>query len=207
MLPSYTAFPHSGSVVIKAAGILTVLVAIAAPQSATENLINGDARRGAQGWTSYGDATIETFQGVPSFTVRQAASFSQEVMLVDRAAGMYAAMAMVGQGQSDRINSDGSITDLPYLYATIAREDRKRFLAYWQGQNMLARPASSTQWVPMSGVFRIPEGARYVYVLLGQAERKGSPHDGSAARFADVRLHLFPSEGEARAFVDRYTRP
>lgn len=69
---------------------------------------------------------------------------------------------------------------------------------------MLARPEYSTEWVPMSGVFQIPKGARFIYVQLNQAERKDSPQDGSAARFPDVQFHLFETEAEAKAFVKQH---
>jgi len=37
---------------------------------------------------------------------------------------------------------------------------------------------------------------------MKQAERKGLPHNGSAARFDDVGLYLFPTEQAARSFVN-----
>jgi hypothetical protein len=188
---------------VKAAGVFAVLVACAAPQSASGNLlVNGDARRGVDGWTPRGLATVETFLGVSSFTVRYKGSFFQEIQLTDRAVGTFA--VLLAKGQSDRINADGAITGLPYLYASVATDDRKRIIAYWQGQNMLARPEYSTQWVPMSGVFQVPLGARFIYVQLNQAERKDLPQDGSAARFADVQFHLFATEAEAKAFAKQH---
>jgi hypothetical protein len=190
---------------VKAAGVFAVLVACAAPQSATGNLlVNGDARRGVDGWKPRGMATVETFLGVPSFTVRYQGAFFQEIALTDRAVGTFA--VLLAKGQSDRVNADASITGLPYLYATVGTEDRKRIIAYWQGQDMLARPEYSTEWVPMSGVFQIPKDARFIYVQLKQAERKDSPQDGSAARFADVQFHLFETEAEAKAFVKQHQR-
>ena len=75
---------------------------------------------------------------------------------------------------------------------------------HWQGQNLLGRPAKPGQWVTMSAVFSVPYGAASVWIELNQAERKGLPQDGSAARFSDVRLVLFPTEDAARAFVGQY---
>jgi hypothetical protein len=72
---------------------------------------------------------------------------------------------------------------------------------------MLARPQQPTDWVKMWGVFRVPEGAAYISVQLNQAERKDSGQDGSAARFADVEMHLFSTEAAARKFVNEYLRP
>jgi hypothetical protein len=69
---------------------------------------------------------------------------------------------------------------------------------------MLARPSRPDEWVKMSGVFVIPANAAFISVQLQQAERKDSPQDGSAARFADVRLRLFSNEADARAFVQEY---
>jgi hypothetical protein len=66
-------------------------------------------------------------------------------------AGRRRVCALVGRGQSERINPDGAITGLPSLHATVATADRKRFLAYWQGQSMLGRLEYLTQWVKMSG--------------------------------------------------------
>ena len=123
---------------------------------------------------------------------------------------------IAGLGQSDRVNTDGSITGMPYLYASVWAGDTKRVLAYWQGANslmkpqvapaMLARPESPTDWVKMYGLFEVPKGAALIRVQLSQGNRRGSPPDGSVARFRDVRLHLFPTEREARTFVNRYIR-
>ena len=183
--------------------LLAAFIAVAVPQGGTGNLlVNGTAGEGALGWRPQGIATIEAFGGVPCFTVRNRGSFSQEVTLPARAAGMHA--VLIGRGQSERINADGSITGLPYLYALVARGDRKRFLAYWQGQGMLARPEQPGDWVKMWGTFEVPKGAAYINVQLNQAERRDSPQDGSAARFADVQLHLFPTKAGAREFLERY---
>jgi hypothetical protein len=164
-------------------------------------LVNGDAAQNAAGWTPGGVALIERIDGVTCFTVR-GGSFRQEIKLSADAIGMYA--AVVGRGQAERVNADGSITGLPYLYGMVATADRKQYLAYWQGQKMLGRPEQHGQWVTMSGVFSVPYGAAYISVQLLQAERKGSPRDGSAARFTDVRVELFPTEEAARAFIGQY---
>jgi len=182
-----------------------VMLAILQPESANM-LMNGDARQGSAGWTTtgtvHGVAKSEIIGGVPCFTVRSPGSFKQDVVLPPSAAGWYA--AIVGRGQAERVNSNGSITGLPYLYGMVIAADRTHFLAYWQGQQMLARPSSPGEWVAMSGVFRVPPGAMAVSLQLQQAERKGDPQDGSAARFADVRMALFLSEDAARAYVAAY---
>lgn len=184
---------------------LLVALALAAQASTSANLAaNGDARAGAAGWQARGLAAIEEFGGVPCFTVRNQGSFTQIVPIPSDAAGAYA--ALVARGESERINGlDGSITGLPYLYAMPATADRHHFLDHWQGQQMLARPTQPAEWVVMSGIFRVPKRTSYLILQLNQAERKDSPQDGSAARFADVQVRLFPTESAARAFVGAYS--
>ncbi len=57
------------------------------------------------------------------------------------------------------------------------------------------------EWVQLSGIFKVPEGANTIRFLLRQAERKGVPHNGSAARFDDLGLYLFATKEEAESFV------
>ena len=56
-------------------------------------------------------------RGMTCFAVRSAGSFQQEVSLPADAVGKY--VALVGKGQADRVNADGSITGLPYLYGMV----------------------------------------------------------------------------------------
>jgi hypothetical protein len=186
---------------------VAVLVMLTFLQMGPANLLtNGDARQGSAGWATevivHGFAKTEIIGGVPCFTVRSPGSFRQVVELPPSAAGRYA--AIVGRGQAERVNADGSITGLPSLYGMVIAADRIHFLGYWQGQQMLARPTYPGEWVAMSGVFRVPQGAAAISVWLRQAERKDDRQDGSAARFADVRMVLFPSEDAARAYVTAY---
>lgn len=57
------------------------------------------------------------------------------------------------------------------------------------------------EWVQLSGIFKVPEGANTIRFFLRQAERKGVPHNGSAARFDDLGLYLFATKEEAESFV------
>ena len=180
-------------------------------QTAPPNLLVDGVGPGA--WEPRDDAKPEQFLGHACLAVRSPGSFTQPVVLSAAAAGTYAILA--GLGQSDRINTDGSITGMPYLSATVWTGDSKRVLAYWQGANslvkhvppaMLARPELPTDWVKMYGLFEVPKGAALIRVQLSQGERRGSPPDGSVARFRDIRLHLFPTERAARTFLDRYVR-
>lgn len=71
--------------------LLSALLALAAPSQFENNLrVNGDARRGAEGWKAYGLATVERFLGERCFSVRYKSSFSQEVALPGQAAGGFA---------------------------------------------------------------------------------------------------------------------
>ena len=181
---------------------ICLAVGLALQTPGANMLVNGDAAGGMGGWITNGNVKIERIGGVTCFAIRSKGSFQQEVRLPPGSIGMYA--AVVGRGESDRVNEDGSITGLPYLYGTVVAADRRRFLAYWQGQQMLARPRKPGEWVTMSGIFSVPYGAEWVSIQLRQAERKDLPQNGSAARFSDVRLVLFPTEAAARAYVDEY---
>ncbi|HEU4386217.1 MAG TPA: hypothetical protein VFV34_00370, partial [Blastocatellia bacterium] len=79
-----------------------------------------------------------------------------------------------------------------------------RVLEYLQGQNMRASPTRENEWVPMWGIFRVPEGTVSIRVFLNQALRNGVPHNGSAARFDDLGLYLFLTEADAQAFVESF---
>ena len=165
-------------------------------------LVNGDAAGGTGGWITKGDVKVERIGGVTCFTIRSGGSFRQEVRLPTDAVGMHA--AFIGKGEADRVNEDGAITGLPSLYGLVVASDRTRILEHWQGQNLLGRPRQPGQWVTMSGIFSVPYGAASVWIELKQAERRGVPQNGSAARFSDVRLVLFPTEAAARAYVGGY---
>lgn len=171
--------------VIALAALLAVTCPGASPvhaQATPANLLAEGV--GPAAWEPRGDAKPEQFLGVTCLAVRSPGSFTQTVTLAATASGMYA--ALVGRGQSDRINTDGSITGMPYLYATVWSVNPKRVLAYWQGagsllqrpdrpHTMMALPESPTDWVKMYGLFEIPKGAAVVHVQLSQGERRGSP--------------------------------
>jgi hypothetical protein len=165
-------------------------------------LVNGNAASGTKGWTSRGAAVVERIDGVPCFTLR-AGSFHQQVTLPPDAVGMFA--ALVGKGQADRLEPGGAADGLPFLSATVSTPDGRHVLAYWQGQQMSARPEQPKHWVTMSGVFSIPYGASAVAIALQQRTgAQGSAPNGVAARFSDVRLLLFSTEEDARAYVATY---
>ena len=96
-----------------------------AGQADPPNLLIDGGGPGA--WEPRDDARPEEFLGVACLAVRRPGSFTQAVSLPSSAGGLYA--VLLGLGQSDRINTDGSITGMPYLYATVFSADGKRILA------------------------------------------------------------------------------
>jgi hypothetical protein len=185
--------------------ITTALVAAAAAQ--TNLLLDTNARSGASNWRSHGDATIEDFEGEASFTVRNGGYFLQDIPVDRSAAGKFA--LFIGRGSSERINADGAITGLPYLYGYMMESNDPRggkIIDYLQGQMMRAAARVPDEWVMMHGIFPIPEGTVAIRFFLEQAERSGVPHNGSAARFNDLGLYLFDTREDAAQFVKSVTK-
>lgn len=168
------------------------------PWKSGDNLLeNPTADRGAADWIASFDATVEPCGPSPCFVVRNQGRFSQTVMLPSDAAGRF--LVVMSAGATERINPDGAITGLPSLYGTFSGPER--ILGYLQGPDTLGRAQSRDQWVTLSGVFPVPEGATRLGVEIRLAQGRGTPHNGSAARFDDLGAYLFASEEEARAFV------
>jgi len=184
--------------------ILLIAFLLAAAASAQRNLLlNPTATTDQSGWRAVGAATIEEFDGKARYVIRNRGSFYQNVLINEKDAGKY--VLLVGEGSSERINLDGSITGLPYLYGYMTdKPDRRgnRIYAYLQGQQTLGRTNAKDSWVRMYGIFRIVEKTQGIDFFLNQAERKDSPQNGSAARFDNLGLYIFDSEGEAKRFVE-----
>ena len=146
-----------------------------------------------------GEATVEVSTGNNScFVVRNGGYFFQDVLLTDDAVGQYA--VLIGRGASERINDNGAITGLPYLYGYMMEEKGDSVLAYLQGQQMLANTRMRDEWVDMWGIFRVPEKTKRIRFFLNQALRNGVPQNGSAARFDNLGLYLFAVKEDAEAF-------
>lgn len=173
----------------------------------TNLLLNPGAEDSTNNWRASGKATVEDFNGRKVFVLRRErdsgdGSFSQTVSLSPSDAGKFA--LLIGHGSSERVNTDGAITGLPYLYGymlPLNNPNGNSMNTYLQGQQMTARTTGKDAWVTMYGVFEVLKGTVAIQFFLNQAERKGLPLDGSAARFDDVGLFLFSTKEEALAFA------
>jgi len=184
---------------------ITVITIFANAQ--TDNLLlNPKANDGTNNWRAFGNAEVEkSDDGDWRFVVRNKGHFVQDVQLPDDAAGKYA--LLIGRVSSERIDPDGVITGLPYLYGHMVGGENPRggrILSYLQGQQMLCRAGTVNEWVTAWGIFEVPDGTHAIRFFLNQAERKDVPQNGSAARFDDLGLYLFSTEGEAKAFAQAY---
>ncbi|MGH9947307.1 MAG: hypothetical protein ACRD6X_08920 [Pyrinomonadaceae bacterium] len=174
----------------------------------TNLLLNPNADSDSENWSTFGQATIEEFNGNKIFVVRNGCggnSFSQDVNLTESDIGKFA--LLIGRGASERINANRSITGLPYLYGYMLKVNNPRggiINAYLQGQKMRARAFYPDDWVMMYGVFQVPENTVAISFILSQAERKNDPPNGSAARFDNLGLYLFDTEEDALKFVKAY---
>ena len=184
---------------------ITVITIFAYAQ--TDNLLlNPKANDGTNNWRTFGNAKVEqSDDGDWRFVVRNNGHFFQDVHLPEDAAGKYA--LLIGRVSSERIDPDGAITGLPSLYGYMmdgANPRGGRILSYLQGQQMLRRAGTVNEWVTAWGIFEVPDGTHAIRFFLSQAERKDVPQNGSAARFDDLGLYLFSTEGEAKAFAQAY---
>jgi hypothetical protein len=95
---------------------------------------------------------------------------------------------LIGRGASERINLDKSITGLPYLHGYML--DRQKtdgnINTYLTGQKLRGAAYVTVEWVTMYGIFKIPKGTDSAKIFLSQAERRGDPQNGSAAKFDNI---------------------
>lgn len=184
--------------------LLFSLVTLSTNAQTTNLLRNPNAENGASFWRAYGDVRVEqAAAGNWRFVVRNKGYFMQDVDLPDHSVGKYA--LLIGRSASERINADGAITGLPYLFGYImTNSTSERILSYLQSPEMLCSARKENEWVTLAGIFQVPGEARVIRFFLNQAERKNVPQNGSAAWFDDLGLYLFPTEAEARAFVKVY---
>lgn len=175
--------------------------------NAQDNLLkNPTADSGFEDWKINGYALVErTPDGNSFFVVRDKGSFTQDVELTDKSVGKY--ILLIGRGSSERVNDDGAITGLPYLYGYLINSTTPtggRINTYLTGQKLRGDVRNNNNWVIMYGVFQVPTGTVNARIFLNQAERRGVPQNGSAARFDDVGLYLFETEKDALDFAKKY---
>ncbi len=173
----------------------------------SNNLLkNAAADEIANHWQVVGDAFVEQTPDRNShFRIRNKGYFRQDVILPEGAQGKYA--LLIGRVASERINMDGTITGLPYLYGYMMEGTNPRggkILSYLQGQQMLCSAKEEGEWVTAWGIFQVADGTGVISYFLNQAERKDVPQNGSVARFDDLGLYLFDNETEASVFVTTY---
>jgi len=182
------------------------LLGVSASPQQSNLLQNPRADDGTNYWRVYGDATVEqTGDGNWRFVVRNKGYLIQDVTLPDGSVGKY--LLLIGRASSERINPDGAITGLPYLYGYMMEggdSSGGRIKSYLQGQQMLCAAKNPNEWVTVAGIFEVAAGTGAIRFFLNQAERAGVPQNGSAARFDDLGLYLFSTAEEAKSFVQFY---
>lgn len=173
---------------------------------------NGDARSGDASWHRYNTArpvtrdpekegTVENCDGRPCFVMRNGTAWRQRITLVDDVAGKY--ILIIARGASERVHPEPNITDLPYLWARLLT-DSPQPLPGTVLQGMRLESKAPNQWGTIYGVFPVPKGVVAMDLMLGQGSRRGTPHDGSAARVANVEVRFFDTEAAARSYVAVY---
>ncbi len=181
------------------------LLATAAVANAQANLLqNPNADKESQFWRGVQNAVVERCAtDNPCFVIRNGGSFLQDITVSPDAVGQYA--VLVARASTEHVKADGSITGLPYLYGYMMDAGDPRggnIFEYLQGQELSARRIAENEWRTLWGIFQVPQGTGRIRIFLKQALAKDSPHDGSAARFDDVGVYLFPTKQEAQAFVN-----
>lgn len=175
-----------------------------AARAQTPNLLlNPQADEGVQQWRVFGDAKVEDVNNERHFVLRNGGYLIQDVSLPEDAVGQY--VVLVARASSERPAPDGRpVTGKPYLYGYMmpsGNPDGGRINAYLEGQRMIAVATSDSKWERLWGVFRVPPGTGRLRFFIQQTRVKDMPHDGSAARFDDLGLYLFPTAEAAQAFA------
>lgn len=190
--------------------LLVPVMLIAAPQLPPPNLVeNGDARAGESHWTrsrnhkplagEAQDGSVQSCDGTPCFVLRNGAAWNQQILFRQDPAGKF--LLIVARGASERIPSNGSITGRPYLWARLyGVEPFQRGVL----QGMALEPKAPNAWGTMSGIFGVPPGATRIHLMIAQAEGRGTPQNGSAARVKDVEVRLFEMREDAAAYLRLY---
>jgi hypothetical protein len=172
------------------------------------NILNGPfADEYMNYWNADGDAVIEELNGDPCFVLRDGGFFSQEIDLPEDAFGKF--ILIIGLVSSEQINANGIITGLPYLHGYMMAESTKnansvKIYAHLQFTDAFDSINIENEWVVKWEIFPVQDDSGKIKLFLGQAERRGVPHNGSASRFDDLGVYVFSSVEQALMFVDDY---
>jgi hypothetical protein len=183
-----------------------LLTGFSSPMQPPKNLLKSSIANlttSNRDWKATGEATIEKFDGLLCYVVRNGGTFSQVATFPSDPVEQY--IVLIGRGSAERINPNGSTLDLPVIYGQVLGEEqgKERILTYALGTTMVVR-GPANEWVKMAGIFQLHEGVKGLRFFLGQGEPKGVVHNGSAARFDDLGLYVFSTEREAQLFVRNY---
>lgn len=158
-------------------------------------------------WTAYGDAVIEEVNGNRCFVLRDGGLFWQDIELPEDSFGKF--ILIIGFVSSEKINTHGITTGLPYLYGYMMPENTENansaeIFAYLQFTDVFNSINIENEWVMQWEIFPVQDNARRLRLFLSQAETRGVPHNGSASRFDDLGVYVFSSVAQARLYVDEY---
>jgi len=173
------------------------------------NILNGPNADSDTGyWVAAGNSDIEEVDGDPCFVIRDGGYFAQEIALSRETAGQFAVLA--GFVSSKRMVADATITGLPYIYGYMMKaEDMNNGTAspirsFLQVVDDRSHMTAQSDWLPIWGIFQVPEDTGRIMVFLKQAKQRGVSYNNSEARFDDLGVYLFSSAEEALAFVDEH---
>ena len=185
------------------------LLSTAVVNAESLNVLNGsNADAGLDYWVTAGNTVIEEVDGDPCFVIRNGGYFAQEIVLSDNAAGQFA--VLTGLVSSKRTNTNGTITGMPYIYGYMMEAENQNNGAtgpihtFLQVVDNRDNVTSDSDWLPIWGIFPVPEDTGRIMVFLKQAKQRGIAFNDSESRFDDLGVYLFSSAEEARAFVDDY---
>jgi hypothetical protein len=186
---------------------IALAVTMIAPQLPPPNLVeNGDARAGEIHWEASRRerGTVESCNGSPCFVMRNGAGWMQFIPLPPESTGKF--VVLVARASTERVLPDRNITGLPYINGAFATATRRNYLYVPLRDSRTAHPPRENYWMTISDVLTVPRGAAYIWLSLGQGQRKGTPHNGSAARVRDVEARMFDTLAAADAYIRSYDR-
>jgi hypothetical protein len=173
------------------------------------NILNGsNAGADLDYWVTAGNTVIEDVDGDPCFVIRDGGYFAQEIVLPENPAGQFA--VLTGIVSSNRANPNGTITGMPYIYGYMMEAENLNdgspapINTFLQVVDDRYDRTSDSDWLPIWGIFPVPEDTGRIMVFLKQAKQRGIEFSDAEARFDDLGVYLFSSAEEAKAFVDEY---